>query len=110
VKGEKQMAINSYPASITHSENLFKIINYNIKTGDKIDSNREKILLILKKIINNELTLRQKECLFLHYYEQKDLTKIANILNIHVSTVCRHIKKAKNRINKTMSYNFPRLT
>ncbi|MDR1254118.1 MAG: hypothetical protein LBJ95_03810 [Oscillospiraceae bacterium] len=104
------MTIKSHTSSTIHDESLFEIICCNKKSADKINFDREKILLILKKIINNELTPRQKECLLFHYCEKKALTEIAHTLNIHVSTVCRHIKKAKNRIYKTLSYSFPRFS
>ncbi len=44
---------------------------------------------IAKNIIKNEISARQKEILVLYYIEGKNLSEIAKLLGVHVSTVSR---------------------
>ena len=66
-------------------------------------------LTVLRRIVEGELTHKQKQCVTLYYYENKSLTEIAEMLRINISTVSRHLQKARNRIEKIMCYYFPKL-
>lgn len=58
----------------------------------------------LEIIIKNNLTSRQKQCIFLYYYKNKNMSEIAKNLNLSVSTVSRHIAKAKKIILEKSEY------
>ncbi len=55
-------------------------------------------------VVENCLTGRQKQCLLMYYYENMKLTDIARKLGISVSSVSRHIKKAKFIISQKSEY------
>lgn len=73
---------------------------------EKVDKSYRKMVEAVKNIIQGELTSRQKECIFLYYGERMKMKDIAESFGIGVSSVSRHIKKAKDRIKKTMEYYF----
>ena len=56
----------------------------------------------LKEVIQNDLSPRQKELILLYYYENLNNKQIAERLQIHPSTVCRTLGRAKNRIYKLL--------
>lgn len=59
---------------------------------------------IIRLIIKNNLTDRQRDCLILKYYNKLSCTQIAEKLGISPSTVSRHIKKAEQEIAKRIEY------
>ncbi len=67
---------------------------------------RKRMKSLLKKVIDGELTPKQKVCFLLYYGEMKKMTDIADILGIDISCVSRHIKKGKDRIKKTIGYYY----
>ena len=64
---------------------------------------------VLKRVVDGELTLKQKQCVKLYYYEKKGIAEIADILCVDISTVSRHLQRARRRIQKVMCYYFPKL-
>lgn len=60
----------------------------------------------LPLIIKNELTERQSLCLRLFYVFGKSQVEIARELKLSQPTVSRHIKTAKDIVNKFLSYCF----
>ncbi len=82
-------------------------INYynNLDTGSE-DCNYRKMVCSLKNIVEGELTEKQKKCIFLYYGEMMKMKDIADEMGICVSSVSRHIKRARSRIEKTMGYYF----
>lgn len=59
---------------------------------------------VLPLIIKNELTERQSLCLRLFYVHGKSQTDIARELRLSQPTVSRHIKTAKDIVNKCLTY------
>lgn len=59
---------------------------------------------VLPLIIKNELTERQSLCLRLFYVHGKSQTDIARELKLSQPTVSRHIKTAKDIVNKCLTY------
>lgn len=76
------------------------------ESRDEALEKREKIKKIMRKIVQNDLTARQREIIVLYYYKGKGVSEIAEILNLSVSTVSRTIKAARARIYKYMKYYF----
>lgn len=58
---------------------------------------------VLKKAIDKGLTERQKQCIVLCFYEKMTLQEIGNELGIDKSTVSRHIKAGKKRLERILS-------
>lgn len=54
----------------------------------------------LRKIIDNELTEKQRFCFCQHYYENKSVKEISNALGIVEATVYKHIRTAMKIIKK----------
>ena len=70
------------------------------------DLNHERMVRTLKNIISGELTEKQKICVLLYYGDMKKMNQIAKELGIGISSVSRHIKKAKQKVQKTMTYYY----
>ena len=86
------------------TESLAGMIEYNRSYSQNNENEYKKLLKILSKIIEGELTTRQKECIVLKYYNKLTVTQIAFKLGVGKSTVSRHISKAKNRLHKLLTY------
>ncbi|MDO4504252.1 MAG: sigma factor-like helix-turn-helix DNA-binding protein [Clostridia bacterium] len=88
------------------TESIFSLSNYNISRFDGEDMNYRKMLRSLKNVLYGELTERQRKCILLYYGEKMKMKDISIELEISVSSVSRHIKKAKYKVEKTMKYYF----
>ncbi len=88
------------------TESLFSTHTYNQNLFDEEDEKYNKMIQSLKNILDGELTERQKICVLMYYGETMKMKDIAKKLGIGISSVSRHIKKAKNRVAKTMNYYF----
>ncbi len=88
------------------TESLISISHYNKELFSDEDVNYRKMIGSLKNIVNGELTEKQRKCVWLYYGEMMKMKDIANELGIGISSVSRHIKKAKLRVEKTMRYYF----
>lgn len=76
---------------------------------DGIDEQRiliKSMSKVLPLIIKNELTPRQSLCLRMFYVFGKSQVEIARELKLSQPTVSRHIKTAKDIVNKFLSYSF----
>ncbi len=88
------------------TESLASVSKYNLGLSDDEDSTHKRMIFSLKNIVRGELTKKQQICLQLYYGDMMKMKDIAIELGIGVSSVSRHIKKAKNRVEKTMKYYF----
>ena len=96
----KKLTLDSFTESLAG----FKLYqNNNLENDDK---ERKRKLNLLKKVIDGELTPKQKMCFLLYYVEMKKMADISQILGIDISCVSRHIKKGKDRIKKTIGYYY----
>ena len=67
---------------------------------------REKMLIFLRKAIENELTHKQKYCVTEYFINNKKMSDIANELGIDKSAVTRHIQRAVKKIKNKTIYIF----
>ncbi len=77
------------------------------------DFNRAKrtaFALILPKIMEGELTDRQRECIKMKYIRNMTQSEIADKLGISQPSVSRHIVSAKGIINDRLKYCYLALT
>lgn len=88
------------------TESLASVSKYKNGLYQSKDQNHAKMIKSIKNIMKGELTERQLRCITLYYGENMKLKDISSILNIGIPTISRHIKKAKARIKKMMSYYF----
>lgn len=68
------------------------------------ESNKKKMMLILKRALQDELTAPQRFCLVEYYLKDRKMKDIAVSLSVHPSTVTRHIKRAKQKLMHIASY------
>lgn len=99
---------NKYLSLNNFTESLIGISNYQKDMFSK-DSDYKKMLEVLVRAIDGELTERQKECVVLYYGRQLKLKEISLELNISESTVSRHLKKSRKRLAQVLKYYFNRL-
>ncbi len=59
---------------------------------------------VLRTALLQELTERQRECIGLYFYEGLTEEEAGRRLGVSKSTVCRHLQKAKKRLEKAVSY------
>lgn len=69
----------------------------------------QRIVRMLSKAIEGELTQRQRDCVHLHYYEGKTVSEVASELKIGVPTASKHLKKARIRLADVLRYSFSKL-
>ena len=59
---------------------------------------------ILLKVINNELTPRQKQIIVLYYFKDKDTPEIAELLGISTQAVSAARARARLRLMRILQY------
>lgn len=64
----------------------------------------ERLRRSLHKARETELTPRQQQVLTLYYEEKHTLCEIAALLEIHPSTVCRTLQRARHRLQRALRY------
>jgi RNA polymerase sigma factor (sigma-70 family) len=65
---------------------------------------RNRLINNLRRAINEELTPRQRQMLFLYFTENIKMADIAEALAVNVSTVSRTIRRGKLRLKKCLRY------
>lgn len=63
-----------------------------------------KLKSILYKIINQKLTVKQKNIVMLYYFDNLNTVQIAKLLGINKSTVSRTLNRAKNTIKDYLEF------
>lgn len=71
---------------------------------DDDEESGNKLKRILLKVINNELTPRQKEVIMLYYYKGADTVKISRQLGITPQAVSAVMARARMRIYRILQY------
>lgn len=66
--------------------------------------NRRELLRLMRRVIDQALTSRQKTMIDLHFYEGHTVTEIAQMLGLNKSTVSRTLKRAVGNLKKYMMY------
>ncbi len=61
---------------------------------------------MIRKIISNELTERQRDCITLRFHKNKNVKEISNILCIKEATVYKHIRNGIKKIKKHLNIYF----
>lgn len=58
----------------------------------------------VRRAIDNDLTARQKQLVYMYYLEQMRMQDIADELGLHISSVSRTIKRGRNRLKNCLRY------
>lgn len=88
------------------TDSLISVTDYNQNLFSADDTKYKKMIISLKNVIKGELTDKQRVCLVMYYVNGMRMKDIAAELEIGISSVSRHIKKGRNRVQKTMRYYF----
>lgn len=59
---------------------------------------------VLRMAMEQDLTPRQRQCIELCVFQGLTLKEAGVLLGVNKSTVCRHLEKAKNRLEHAVSY------
>ena len=54
--------------------------------------------------VMRELTVRQKEAVYLYYVRQMSMRETAELLGVDISTVSRTLKRARERLRRCLGY------
>lgn len=68
----------------------------------------QEMLKVLTYAMQRELTKRQMDCVRMYYFDKVEMKEIANRLGIDISSVSRHLKRARQRLGVVMGYAFRR--
>lgn len=71
---------------------------------DDEEENGRKLRRILLKVINNELTARQKEIIMLYYFKEMDIVSISRQLGVTPQAVSAVMARARVRMYKVLQY------
>lgn len=74
----------------------------NYFAGGSNISNLHEYKNMVCRIINNELTKRQRDCITLRFYKNLSAEEISNTLGIDKATVYKHIRTGIKNIKKYM--------
>ncbi len=97
------MAKRNRSTSFDNDKEMFQILKNNSKSED----NSSLIKLTkraIRKIIQDELTERQKEYIMLYYYNDMDMCEIAKMYGVNKSTISRTINRARMNILEYTKY------
>ncbi len=65
---------------------------------------RKRMKKILKVAMTNELTARQRDCIYLRYFQKLKAEEIADELDISKATVYKHIRLGMRSLKKCAAY------
>lgn len=84
------------------NKDIIAFTNFSSTGTNCEDRNRMK--QILSQAIVSELTMRQRECIMMYFYDNKKMKDIATELSLSPSTVTRHIKAGLNNLKSIAKY------
>lgn len=76
----------------------------NFMNGEDNSEKRKKVLKILKNVMDNDLTDRQRYCVHEYYFGGKKMKAIANELGITPPVVTRHIQMGASKLYKIVKH------
>ena len=87
-------------------DNLASVQMFRRRNDEDNSKEYQKMLLSMKRILEGELTNRQHVCIEKYYFEHKTQAQIAVELGVRISTISKHLKKARERIGRVMQYYY----
>ena len=58
----------------------------------------------LRRVIEQELTPRQRDTILAYYFQDKSIAQIAQERGVNKSTVCRTLHRAEKRLQRCLRY------
>ena len=58
----------------------------------------------IRRVIEQELTQKQREIILAYYFQDKSIPEIAAERGIHKSSVCRCLQRAERRVRHCLKY------
>lgn len=68
------------------------------------------MLRVLTRVMEGELTDRQRECVQLYYFDGMKMREIADYLGVKTPAVSRHLKRAREKMEHILRYTCDRLS
>ena len=65
---------------------------------------REVQLKRIQRVVQEELTDNQREILLAYYFQEKNITQIAQERGVNKSTVCRTLHRAEDKLRRYLKY------
>ena len=75
-----------------------------LETSDDEEIPAQRLRRVLLKVINNELTPRQKEIIMLYYFQNKDIVTIGRELGVTPQAVSAAMSRARLRMFRILQY------
>jgi len=90
---------------LNNDKEMFKLFSEN--SDSESNSELKKLARkALKKVIEEQLSARQKQFIVLYYYKEMDMPTIAEMCGVNASTVSRTLNRARQNIYKYLKYYF----
>ena len=96
------MARRAAKELMTNDREMFKILSNISGNADLLRIAKK----ALKKVVEEQLTARQKQFIVLYYYKEMDMPTIAEMCKVNVSTVSRTLNRSRQKIYSYMKYYF----
>ncbi len=93
----------------TMTESIFGMQQYQSQNSSQMDTEYRRMLKVLTKAMQGELTKRQYDCMYAYYFENKTQAQIAKRIGDWSSYSKQTYEKRKERLFKVMRYSFQRL-
>ena len=74
--------------------------------ADSVPNQATQVQKMVEKIIQSDLTPRQKDVIVLYYYEKRSAREIAALWQVNESTVSRTEKRACENVRKRLQYYY----
>lgn len=93
---------NDFPgeAEFCADKRIAALIGEDVSGGSK----HNLMVKILRSIIENELSERQRQMIGLYYFGRRNIPEIAELLGVNRSTVSRTISRGRRNIMEKMKY------
>ena len=79
-----------------------KAIGYEDYQGPRLT--RQQQLQRMRRVIDNELTEKQRRAVLGYYVERKNMPALAREFGVSKSTICRTIQRAEKRLKRCLKY------
>lgn len=99
------MGERTYFNNNSEDKQIFRLLN-SLPDGETNSEIRMLAMKSMRKVIENQLSARQREYIMLYYYKGFDMPTIAQMLCVTPSTVSRTLMRARRNIMKYLQYYF----
>ncbi|WP_373889738.1 sigma-70 family RNA polymerase sigma factor [Paludicola sp. MB14-C6] len=72
--------------------------------GENNQNQRQQLKKIMRQIICNDLSERQKQICYLYYYKRQTIPQIASLLDVNKSSVSRTLARGLHNVNERIKY------